>query len=161
MRLLILRHGIAEETSPTGKDSGRRLTKEGKEKISAIAKALRRFDLAPTAIVSSPLVRAIETANRVRDELGIESPIEVFEEFSPEGTPPEMVAALRRAACGEDLCMVGHLPSAANLVAALIGAPRDDAIELKKGGVAVIEFFGPIAIARGTLRLLLAPKVMT
>ena len=69
MDLYILRHGIAEETSATGRDRDRSLTDEGREKTCAAGKALRRMDIAFDLVLSSPFVRARQTADIVAEEL--------------------------------------------------------------------------------------------
>src|SRR5205085_1765819 len=73
MELYFLRHGIASESGPEGTgDAGRPLTKEGAAKIKAAAHGLRTLNMRIDALLSSPLVRAHETAQIVARELGPE-----------------------------------------------------------------------------------------
>lgn len=160
-RLLIVRHGIAEETSRSGSDFDRALTPEGRSRVSKVGRELGKLDLFPDAIVSSPLLRAVETKELLRREFSLDEDGGVFEEFAPEAEPEAMFAALRVILGGRSiacLAVVGHLPSAPRFVAAALGSTRD-CIEMKKAGVAVLDFPGVPAAGRGSLELLLAPKV--
>lgn len=160
-RLLIIRHGIAEETSKSGRDFDRALTDEGRTRVARMGRELKKLELGPELVISSPLRRAVETRKLLADEFGAEDVAEVLEEFAPEGEPIAMFSALRellRTRTCETVAVVGHLPSAPLFVAAAIGSPRE-CIELKKAGVAVLHFPGAPAPGRGTLELLLAPRV--
>lgn len=161
-RVLIIRHGIAEETSRSGRDFDRALTDEGRTKVAKVARELSRLELVPDLLLSSPLVRAVETKLVLATEFGLDDGDGgVLDEFEPEGDPAAMFAALRerlRGGSHECVAIVGHLPSAPAFVAAALGSPRE-CIELRKAGVAVIDFPGAPAPSRGVLELLLAPKL--
>src|SRR5579875_3464887 len=62
MQLYLLRHGIAEENSASGDDADRKLTSEGRKKLRQVMEAAAEAGVAPSLIVTSPLKRAIETA---------------------------------------------------------------------------------------------------
>ena len=62
MRLLIFRHGIAEEEAADGRDESRRLTKEGIAQMKVVARGLVKVVRRPDVILTSPLVRAVQTA---------------------------------------------------------------------------------------------------
>ena len=111
MRLLIVRHAESAAGNP---DELRPLTSEGREHARAVGARLREEGFAADAVVSSPLLRARETA----DALGLGEP-EVDERLAPGATPLD----LRDAAVGrgETVVVVGHQPDCSKAVAALTG----------------------------------------
>jgi phosphohistidine phosphatase len=111
MRLLIVRHAEAAAGNP---DELRPLTSEGREHARALGARLREQGLVADAIVSSPLLRARETA----EALGLGEP-EVDERLAPGATPFDVRdAAIGR---GETVVVVGHQPDCSKAVAALTG----------------------------------------
>jgi phosphohistidine phosphatase len=111
MRLLIVRHAEAAAGSP---DELRPLTSKGREHARALGARLREEGFAADAVVSSPLLRARETA----DALGLGAP-EVDERLAPGATPFDVRdAAIGR---GETVVVVGHQPDCSRAVAALTG----------------------------------------
>jgi len=111
MRLVIVRHG---EAAPGNPDELRPLTPEGREQARRLGDELRGRGLEPDAIVSSPLLRARETASA----LGLGEP-EVDDRLAPGATPDDVrAAALER---GETVVVVGHQPDCGRAVAALTG----------------------------------------
>jgi phosphohistidine phosphatase len=111
MRLLIVRHAEAATGNP---DELRPLTSEGREHARAVGARLRDAGFAADAVVSSPLLRARETA----EALGLGEP-EVDERLAPGATPFDVrdVATGR----GETVVVVGHQPDCSQAVAALTG----------------------------------------
>jgi phosphohistidine phosphatase len=132
----LLRHGNAEDEAPD--DAARRLTPRGEKEANAAADALAALEVRVDACLSSPKLRAVETARAVCAELGIA--VEQSEalqggDFDPE----ELTAGLG------DVLLVGHEPDLSRAIQAATGAR----IELKKGGLAAIE--------NGSLMTLLRP----
>jgi phosphohistidine phosphatase len=111
MRLLIVRHAEAESGEP---DELRPLTAHGREHARAVGAQLRAEGFSPDAVVSSPLLRARQTA----EALGLGNP-EVDERLSPGATADEMREAA--AGRGETVVVVGHQPDCGRAVAALAG----------------------------------------
>ena len=107
MRLVIVRHA---EAAPGDPDELRSLTPEGREQARALARELRELDV--DAVVTSPLVRARETAAA----LGLGEP-EIDDRLAPGATPQDM----REAATGrgETVVVVGHQPDCSQAVLAL------------------------------------------
>jgi phosphohistidine phosphatase len=157
MEIYILRHGIAVERGTRGykKDSDRPLTKEGEEKMLEIAKTLLEMDLKFDLILSSPLVRAQQTAAIVADELGEEVTYSDF--LSPGADARELIAELNDEK-PQQVLLVGHEPDLSQLISLLISGGGNAAIELKKGGLCKLTSekltFGQCA----TLNWLLTPK---
>lgn len=135
--IYLLRHGDAEEG--VGDDAARRLTPKGERQSRAAGKALAALATTPDACLTSPKVRAAETARLVCEALDLES--EVTEELR--GGPFDSTAL---AAGRGDVLLVGHEPDFSSEVARLTGAN----VKLRKGGLAVID--------GGTLVALLRPK---
>jgi phosphohistidine phosphatase len=133
VKLYVMRHGPAEDDSPTGRDGDRALTPEGRERTRAVARALLSEGEGPLTIVSSPLVRALQTAEivaaltdlekRVRDAKdagGASGAVEIRREMAPGGDALGLVAELARA--GRKRAMVvGHEPDLSMLVSRLVG----------------------------------------
>ena len=109
MRLVIVRHAEAAEGTP---DELRRLTSRGREQARALGRRLREEGLEPDAVVSSPLLRARETAT----ELGLGAPT-IDERLAP-GAAPEDVRAVADSYTGT-VVVVGHQPDCGRAAAAL------------------------------------------
>jgi phosphohistidine phosphatase len=126
----LLRHGDAEDSPPGGEggDGARRLTSEGEQEAVAAGRALARVQAKIETCLSSPKVRALDSARLVCAELGIEP--EVADELAGGDFDPEQLAAGR----GETL-LVGHEPDFSRA----IGAATGGRVKLKKGGLAAID----------------------
>ena len=111
MQLLIVRHAEAAPGSP---DELRTITAAGREQARALGERLRGQGLQPDAVLSSPLLRAQETAAA----LGLGSP-EVDERLAPGATPTDVRDAA--AGRGELVVVVGHQPDCGRAAAALSG----------------------------------------
>ena len=112
MRLLIVRHA---EASPGSPDELRPLTPEGREQARRLGDTLRAEGIEPDAVLSSPLLRARETAQA----LGLGDP-EVDERLAPGASPADVRDVV--AGRGETVLVVGHQPDCGQAVAALTGA---------------------------------------
>ncbi|HEY0392014.1 MAG TPA: histidine phosphatase family protein [Solirubrobacterales bacterium] len=135
--IYLLRHGDAEEGN--GNDSARRLTLKGERQAKAAGRALAALSEKPDACLTSPKVRAADTARLACEALGLEP--ETREELRGGAFDSAILVAGRG-----DALLVGHEPDFSNEVARLTGAKA----KLRKGGLAVIE--------GGTLLALLRPK---
>jgi phosphohistidine phosphatase len=116
MRLLIVRHA---EAAPGDPDDLRTLTAAGRDQARALGERLRQEGFAADAVLSSPLLRARETAAA----LGLGEP-EVDERLAPGATPADVrdVASGR----GETVVVVGHQPDCGHVAAAFGGHPEPD-----------------------------------
>jgi len=150
--LCIMRHGAAVPLGAEGyaDDSKRPLTPDGKKKMQKISKGLRRLGFAADWIVSSPLLRAVETAEIVAATLGTSIPVDFSDTLSP-GVPPEaLLAFLAKHDNRKRILLVGHEPDLSELAARLTGAGRRANLAFKKGGCCLIRFdeFPPRSPAR-------------
>jgi len=155
MRLFLLRHGIAEPGTSHLRDFDRALTPEGRAELDSIGRALRRLDVAPRLILTSPLVRARQTAELVAPVLG--ATVEIADELSSGATFDQFLSLVRRFTAEDALMLVGHEPDFSEAAAEWIGA-NGDALVLKKAGLIRIDLDGRHPGAHGRLRWLLTPR---
>ena len=130
MRLHVMRHGPAEDHSPSGSDFDRRLTPAGRELVVSVARAFQTArgagdrSTTPLRILTSPRVRARETAVIVRDAIvPIPGELEILHELGGE-TPIPLSLIEAAARSGVDTLLVGHQPVVEELVQALLGGRR-------------------------------------
>lgn len=155
MQLYILRHGIAYERDEwNGNDDSRPLTEEGKKRTRDVIKALHKDDkLDVEAIWSSPLVRAVQTAEIAGKVLGLD--VVTVEELSSGTTLHRLLSAFKkRNPLPEKLMLVGHEPDCGEIIGGLVGDDHG-MYALKKAGIAKLQ--GEFAAAGMKLKWLLAP----
>jgi phosphohistidine phosphatase len=163
MNLYILRHGIAVEPGSPGyeKDADRPLTPEGERKLLQIAEAMEALDLAFDLILSSPYLRARQTAEIVAEALKARRKLEFSDSLVPGGSPKKLVEFLNRLQPPpESVLLVGHEPYLSGLVSLLVAGNPSLSMVLKKGGLCKLatESLAPGRCA--ALEWLLTPKQM-
>jgi phosphohistidine phosphatase len=134
----LLRHGDAQDGSP---DAERPLTDKGREQSRAAGAALRALGVEIDACLTSPKVRAADTARLACAELG-----DVEPQLEPKLAGGPFDADALVAGLGEDVLLVGHDPDFSSAVHSLTGAQ----VRMKKGGLAGVD--------RGELMVLLRPR---
>ncbi len=161
MKLLIVRHAAAEERRAWAKvsddDGLRPLTKDGRHKFARAAKGLRRLVHKLDLIVTSPLTRAIETAELLADEFG-ETQIVRRAELSASKRPQSIIKWLASHAPGATIALVGHDPSLPILASWLLTGLHEPVIDLGKGGACLIEFSDLPGPGGGRLKWLATPR---
>jgi phosphohistidine phosphatase len=157
MKCYFLRHGIAvDPESWSGDDADRPLTREGRDRMEREAKAIARLSLDLDRIVTSPLLRAKETAEIVAERLEMQNKISEDSRLAGGfGTEP-LRAILRAHAGASAIMLVGHEPSMSATIGHAIGRAS---VELKKAALAGVDVPDPTSIA-GTLFCLIPPKVL-
>jgi phosphohistidine phosphatase len=157
MKLYFLRHGKAEERSEDGTDFSRKLTAEGIEEMERVAKGLARLVGGVDTIISSPLPRALQTAEISARAIGYEEQkIEISKEIaSGSFGPRELERLLHGRSDNDRVLFVGHEPDFSSMVGYLTGAR----VEMKKAGCAYIETYG-VEREGGVLRWLLTPRCL-
>jgi phosphohistidine phosphatase len=159
MILYLVRHGIAiDRADPKSPPEAERpLTAKGVQKTRLAALGLRALGAKPDVLITSPYVRAAQTAEIFAEALGI-SPekIRVSEALKPAENPADMVKELQRLRTKEMICF-GHAPHLDLLIAQLVGA-RNAFTELKKSGVACFEHAS--VHGRWGLLWILTPKLL-
>ena len=158
MQIYILRHGIAEDAGPRTSDFKRELTDEGRKKLAAVLRLAKRAKVQPELIISSPLVRAVQTAEMAREILGVESPVQQTQVLVPEGSPPKVWSELRGLRNLDAVLLAGHEPLLSELTAWLLGSPTLR-VHMTKAALVCVEtdHFGPDP--HGTLRWMLTPRL--
>ena len=134
--LWLLRHGDAADGSP---DAERPLTKKGEEQSRVAGQALKALGIRMDACLTSPKVRAAQTAGLACEPLGVEP------QHEPKLAGGPFDAEALAAGLGDNVLLVGHDPDFSMAVHALTGAQ----VRMKKGGIAGVE--------RGELKVLLRP----
>ena len=157
----IMRHGIAVARGPSMLDDAKRpLTPEGKQKMREIAAGLARLGLELDWVVSSPLVRAVETAEILAEGLTSKPPIEFSDALRPGGPPEALISFVAKKPTRHRVMVVGHEPDLAELAARLIGAGRSANLAFKKGGCCLITFPEFPPKSPGKLLWWLTPRLM-
>ncbi|BAZ28817.1 phosphohistidine phosphatase SixA [Cylindrospermum sp. NIES-4074] len=137
MELYLIRHGIAEDREAGIKDEDRKLTKEGRQKTEKIAQRLVTLDLHFDLIITSPLVRAQQTAE-ILIGAGLSSQLEQSSHLSPEGNINNWLAEWlepRKYPQKTQLALVGHEPNLSNWAEILLWGEAKERLVLKKAGM--------------------------
>jgi phosphohistidine phosphatase len=161
MRLILMRHGIAVERADGQgtADARRPLTKQGAARTRKVAAGLKTLGVKPQVLLSSPYLRALQTAQIVAEVLGLPvKAIVTSEALLPEAEPRRLFAELRRRKETELLC-AGHAPHLDRALALALGAASTSVTQLKKAGAASLELtrYHP---PRGRLVWLLEPAAL-
>jgi phosphohistidine phosphatase len=160
MILYIVRHGIAVNRNDphAPAEPERPLTRKGIEKTREVLLGLRELGPKPDAMITSPYLRAAQTAEIACEVFGFpREKVRHSEHLKPGANPAEFLKELTHVRAKEVMCF-GHAPHMDQLIAYLAGG-RDVFTALKKAGVASFELESANA-SKGTLLWLLPPKVM-
>lgn len=121
MQIYLVRHGDAVPEEESGSDRDRWLSPRGREAARVLARLLRESRVEPDAIVSSPLPRAVQTAELLAQGLDYLGHVASLRSLEPAAQP--RVAASTLQNLGRSLVVVGHEPSLSALGAFLLGRP--------------------------------------
>lgn len=159
MEVYLLRHGIAEDESPTGRDQDRQLTAEGRRKLHDVLKIAAAAGVAPDVIVSSPYVRAVQTAEIAKEILGRKDEIQRSHALVPESDPEEVWSEIRNSYRGvHSLFLSSHEPLMSRSTGFLLGY-TDLLVDFKKGAIVRIDIESFGIQPRGLLKWMLVPKL--
>ena len=152
MILYLLRHGIAADVSSTGSfsDEERPLSDDGAKKLAAAAAAYKKLMLPPNRILCSPLLRARQTAEILRDALGSNTEIEQTSALHHSIPPTKILAQLQGDLCENAgaIALVGHEPHLGNLLGLLLSSSSGRlSMPLTMGMMAAVEVLGAQAMA--------------
>lgn len=154
MQVLLVRHGAAVDTEHAGNDRDRWLTEAGRRTVTNVGEMLGRLDLHYTRMYTSPLVRAVQTAEILTMTQPLfDGPLRVHRALSTEeGTTAQALAPLQDALDDEVIAMVTHMPKVGVLAAHLgrIAHPPS----FGTGSVCLIQLEG----GRGRLQWMLDPR---
>lgn len=163
MNLYILRHGIAVECGTPGfeKDADRPLTSKGERKLWRAAEAMKAMELEFDLILSSPLLRARQTAEIVAGSFKAQKKLKFSDDLKPGGSEKKLIESLNKLEPQpENILLTGHEPYLSGLISLLVGGDAGLPVELKKGSLCklAVEELRPGRCA--TLQWLLTPKQM-
>lgn len=142
MNLFVLRHGIAVERGAPGfeNDAARPLTPKGKRQLRKAAAAMKKMDLRLDLILSSPLLRAKQTAEIVAVGLKLKKRLKFSDELQPDGNVKKLflqIGELKPAP--ENILLAGHEPYLSRLISLLVSGGENMAVDFKKGGLCKLE----------------------
>lgn len=161
MELYIMRHGLAVErgTASLEDDRERPLTAEGRKKLIRIAKGMKSIKLSCDLILSSPYVRARQTAEIVAKVLKAEKRLKFCDHLAADGDPEDLVDQLRSLfQSPRRVLLVGHEPYLSKLISVLLTGGPDLSLNLKKGSLGKLTV-NKLSYQRcATLEWLLTPR---
>jgi phosphohistidine phosphatase len=176
MKLYVMRHGPAEDDAPTGRDADRVLSPAGRERVRLVAQALEEGGEAPFAILSSPLARALETAEIVAEVThlarraresdkaqlgGSTGGVEIRRELGMGADKLALLTELVRAG-RKRVMIVGHEPDLSMLVTSLTGQTPEGGMQ--KGMVVGVKLTSDPRVPglefRSKQRFVLDPKTL-
>lgn len=164
MKLILMRHGIAldreEAEAASISDLERPLTEKGRKKVRQVTQQLMGFEKDIKAIVTSPLLRAKQTAEIVSDLMGIDVKYH-SNELHPAGSPMAFSNWLKKEVTKESCVLsVGHEPQLSVFASWCLSGQLESFIELKKSGVICLEFesFQEVGPSKSILKYVLNPK---
>ena len=164
MNLYIIRHAIAVDEGTAGyeSDSERPLTDKGRKKMRQIAKGLRNLGVEFDLILSSPYVRARETAEILAEVFKMKKNITFTENLIPMANPELLIGEINQTYSVGSIAVVGHEPHLSTLIGILIAENAKIDLTLKKGGVCYITADDlHHSDHRATLEWLLTPGILT
>jgi phosphohistidine phosphatase len=164
MNIFLLRHGLAVEFDAANfaSDFDRPLTAEGARAVARVAKAMKAMRLSFDRILSSPYVRARQTAEIAVKVLRVRKKLALTDTLAPDGSPEELIALLQRLKPAPgNVLLAGHEPYLSDLVSLLVWGKPGAAVTMKKGGLCKLSCEPPRAERRrASLEWLLTPKQM-
>jgi phosphohistidine phosphatase len=164
MEIYILRHGIAAEldSETGGRDADRPLTAKGKRKLRQLVSAIEALELRFDCVLSSPYVRARQTAEIVVDGLDLRDCLELTNTLMPGGSSDKLVRLLSgMTPQPESVLVVGHEPFLSCLISLWVFGDKESLVDLKKGSLCKLETDALVHGQCATLKWLLTPKHMT
>jgi phosphohistidine phosphatase len=159
MRLYLLRHGIAEDGGPRTPDAKRELTEKGRTKLTAVLRLARRSGVTPELVLSSPLVRAVQTADMAREILDVASPIQQTAVLVPESSPQKVWDELRGLRNLDAVLLASHEPLLSHLTAWLLSSPALQ-VHMTKAAIVAIEIDSFHGEPHGVLHWMITPKLV-
>lgn len=160
LEIYLVRHAIAAERGPKYPDDRLRpLTPEGVKRFRDSVKGLRKFGVEIDQVLTSPLVRARDTATLLASAFKPKPPIEEIEALAPGGRHVAIVDAIKASAKRHRrLALVGHQPDLGEFTARLLGSRGG--VEFRKGAICLIDVDSATPGGPGTLRWFLPPRAL-
>lgn len=163
MNLYILRHALAGERGSADfpDDSKRPLTPKGERKTRLAAQAMKKLGISFDHILSSPYLRAAQTAEIVAAGLKARKRLAYVEALTPDGRTYALLETISRLdPSPKSVLLVGHEPALSGLISLLVSGDSRCMIELKKGALCKLSVERMKAGRCATLEWLLTAKQM-
>ncbi len=169
MYLYLIRHGIAEDPDPLvpnsiASDEIRTLTKTGRKKFTQVAAKLQRLELNFDLIITSPLVRARQTAEILSDQQ-LSPKLEISQDLKPGGNLLTWLTTWNARPIDtaiSRLALVGHEPNLSEWAELLVFGKVCHKLILKKGGVIGLKFPDrQVGIEIAQLHCVISPKYLS
>jgi phosphohistidine phosphatase len=161
MNLYLLRHAIAADrvAAVGSSDALRPLTREGIQKLRKVTRAMKAMEMTFDAILTSPYVRALQTAQQVAADLRYPGVLHKAGALQPGGRPADLVRFIRSIkSSSQNILLVGHEPDLGELTALLVFGKAMGGIAFKKAGLCKLEIAQLRAGRCAILEWLLTPK---
>lgn len=160
MDLYLIRHADAVALGEgIAGDAERPLSEQGREQARLAGKALERHGIRLDGLVTSPLLRARQTAELIREDLSLKPEVTVCEDLAPDGKPRKVAKFLRKLK-GEQIAAIGHMPQLSEMAGWLLGS-RKASIDFAKASVACVECADTLTKGCGALLWLVTLEWMS
>lgn len=160
-QLLVVRHAIAEDAAEWARehpdDAGRPLTTEGRKKMKRVAEGLRTLVPDIQLLATSPLTRAVQTAEILADAYGGLKPV-VVPSLAPAQSAADVSTWLTGERRHDTVAIVGHEPGLGRTVSWLLARSERSFLEIKKGAALLISFADALEAGNGSLLWALTPS---
>ena len=162
MHIYLLRHGIAAPANEDNQfsDAKRALTPEGATKMREVTAGLKKLGVTFDLVVSSPLLRAKETADIIVEGLKIKEPTREWKQLEPDGSIEELMSQLQKHQQKGSVLLVGHQPFMGFLACYLVFGSDKVSLAFKKGGICCIRVDDLRLKSAGELVWMLPPKIL-
>ena len=163
MKIYLIRHSNAVDPGTPGyeDDSLRPLTEKGHDKMKTIASALKELDVQPDLIVSSPYIRARQTAEILAKVLKYKQELVFSDTLVPMGNADNIIGEINEKYSVDELVLVGHEPCFSTLISTLTVGNPELAINIKNGGVCCLSSDDLHTERKAVLEWFLTPKILT
>jgi phosphohistidine phosphatase len=160
VRLLLLRHGIAEDPAGGRSDRERALTEEGRRKLKKGTEAIARLVPELALVASSPLVRTRQSAEILAGAYGKKPVVSDLADLAPAGASAGVLRFVQAQKALAAVALVGHEPNLSELAGLLLAGKERGFVEMKKGGACLFDFPGRIAPGGAILLWHLTPGLL-
>ncbi len=161
MRLYLVRHGEAERVSgQITRDADRKLTATGEETSLLVGRALGRIDPSISTILTSPLIRAVQTGTLIKNVLGDKPAQRASEVLKPGFRPKDLLKELFALSPAESVVAVGHEPDLSRCLGYLIADASHLSVAMTTGAVGGVELRGSASSYEADLLWFLTPQTV-
>ncbi len=163
MKIYLIRHSNAVdlESADLEPDEQRPLSEKGREKMKNIACALKVLGIKPNLIVSSPYVRAEQSAQILKKALECKKDVAITDALVPFGDANDIIGEINEKFSVDELILVGHEPCLSGLIGALVSGAPEIFITLKYGGVCCLSADDLRMQRVGAIDWILTPKILS